>query len=232
MDGHVGGWRKGDPFSHDLVSVGPASNPHALFLFPRRAVSVTGLAVLASLGHSGIPSHHAAPPIPLPAAVSCSLSVSIFAGAHSLARALSFAHLPTLAWHVNTSPSLMPSRFLWPFLKWLPSLQGEQRYAVRTKLKRTKTDICHAAIRWNIRNTWKRVKLFKHQRDSFKSTLFSHTFNLFSLLSDTWKYFWQAGPHGSQPPWASMSPWQHQRGRHVIIANPWPASPLHSLYLP
>lgn len=58
----MGGWRKGDPFSHDLVSVGPASNPHALFLFPRRAVSVTGLAVLASLGHSGIPSHHAPPP--------------------------------------------------------------------------------------------------------------------------------------------------------------------------
>lgn len=67
MDGHVGGWRKGDPFSHDLVSVGPASNPHALFLFPRRALSVTGLAVLASLGHSGIPSHHAAPPTHPPA---------------------------------------------------------------------------------------------------------------------------------------------------------------------
>lgn len=116
MDGHVGGWRKGDPFSHDLVSVGPASNPHALFLFPRRAVSVTGLAVLASLGHSGIPSHHAPPPIPLPAAVSCSLSVSIFAEAHSLAGALSFAHLPTLC-HVNTSPSLMLSPILRTFWK-------------------------------------------------------------------------------------------------------------------
>lgn len=85
LDGWVGGWvRKGDIFSHDLVLVGPASNPHSLFLLPRRTVSLTGLAVLASLGHSGIPSHHALP-IPLPPAVSCPLRVSIFTEVQSLA---------------------------------------------------------------------------------------------------------------------------------------------------
>lgn len=140
----MGGWRKGDPFSHDLVSVGPASNPHALFLFPRRAVSVTGLAVLASLGHSGIPSHHAPPPppIPLPAAVSCSLSVSIFAEAHSLSGALTFAHLPTQR-HVNTSPSLVFSRILWSCFFFLPFLP-ETKVCCENK-KWTKTHIHHRA---------------------------------------------------------------------------------------
>jgi len=94
MDGSAGGWRKGYLSSHDLVLAGPASPPHSLSLFPRRAVSLAGLAVLASLGHSGIPSLSCPPrPPPLPPAVSCPLRVSIFTDVHSPARIPSFARL-------------------------------------------------------------------------------------------------------------------------------------------
>lgn len=48
-------------FSHDLVLMGPVSLPHSRSLFPIRAVSVIRLAVLASLGHFGIPPNHARP---------------------------------------------------------------------------------------------------------------------------------------------------------------------------
>lgn len=82
MDGWIDvGWvagKAGAFFSHDLVLTGPASPPHySLSLFPRWAVTVTGLAAPASLGHSGIPPCHALPAL-LPPAVSCPLNGSIF----------------------------------------------------------------------------------------------------------------------------------------------------------
>lgn len=96
------------------------------------------------------------PPFPLPAAVSCSLSVSIFAEAHSLSGALTFAHLPTQR-HVNTSPSLAFSRILWRFIFCFVFTLFSLDKGVRTKLKWTKTHIHHTAWRWNVRNTvgWK-----------------------------------------------------------------------------
>lgn len=72
MDGWVvGGWveKRGIFFHMTLCWRGLASHPHSLSFFPRRTVSVTGLAVLASLGHSGIPPCHA----PHPPASGCLL---------------------------------------------------------------------------------------------------------------------------------------------------------------
>lgn len=71
MDGWMAGWRwvsgwvgdcrARDLFSHDLVPTGPVFFPHSLPFFPRRVVSVSKPAVLASLGHYGIPPCHAPP---------------------------------------------------------------------------------------------------------------------------------------------------------------------------
>lgn len=74
----VGGWKgRGLFFTWPCVD-GASLPPHySLSLFPRRAVTVTGLAAPASLGHSGIPPCHALP-APLPPAVSCPLNGSIF----------------------------------------------------------------------------------------------------------------------------------------------------------
>lgn len=52
--------------------------------------------------------------------------------------------------------------------------------------------------------------------------VFSRTDEPPSFFSDTWKYFWQAGPHNSlfiASLWLQTSPWQRHAGRHVIISK-------------
>lgn len=59
MDGWMCRWEGGERrifFHMTLCRRGQPLTPTPPSLFPRRAVSATGLAVLASLGHSGIPS--------------------------------------------------------------------------------------------------------------------------------------------------------------------------------
>lgn len=188
MDGHVGGWRKGDSFSHDLVSVGPASNPHALFLFPRRAVSVTGLAVLASLGHSGIPSHHAAPPPPSsppPAAVSCSLSVSIFCWSSLVSLSSIFcpsAYAGVTRQHLAISHAVSVSPAI--FLKMTSFFTGWTKVCCENKVKEDKNKYMPHSNKVKHQKYIQIGQLFKHQWGSFKPALFSHTCNLF--FSPVW----------------------------------------------
>lgn len=110
MDGWVGGWveKRGSFFTWPCIG-GASFSPRSLFLFPRQTMPVTGLAVLASLGHSGIPPHHAAPSIPLPPAVFCPLE-----GFHlywSSFFGLSAIFYPSIYRHgcFNTSASLTTS---------------------------------------------------------------------------------------------------------------------------
>lgn len=185
MDRWMGMWVDGERgilFHMTLCRWGQPLTPTLCFSSPDELCLWLDWQFLPLLGILAFLLIMQAPPIPLPAAVSCSLSVSIFAQAHSFAWALSFAHLPTLAWHVNTSPSLMPSRFLRPFLKWLPSLQAEQRCAVRTKLKRTQTNIRYAARRWNVRNTCKKRKNFANTSEIHSKPSCSHTHIIFFSL--------------------------------------------------
>lgn len=86
----MGGWRKRDLFSHDLVLAGLASLPHSLSLPQTDCVcDWAGSSCLSwAFWHSSL----SCPPIPLPPAVSCPLRVSIFADAHSPALTLFFAY--------------------------------------------------------------------------------------------------------------------------------------------
>ena len=121
-DGWVDGWMEGwvevgdyrarDLFSHDLVLTRPVFFPHSPSFFPRRVVSVSEPAVLASLGHYGIPPCHA-PSIPLPPAVSCPLSDSIFTDTFSHFNSI-FACLQTSGCIVAT-PRLTASLGLFKF---------------------------------------------------------------------------------------------------------------------
>lgn len=109
-----------------------------------------------------------------------------FAEAHSLARALSFAHLPTLAWHVNTSPSLMPSRFLRPFFKKNTTsfFTGWTKARCENKVKEDKNRYMPHSNKVKHQKYIQISQLFKHQWGSFKPALFSHTYNLF--FSPVW----------------------------------------------